>query len=104
MEEWLDPCLNADEMRATDAWAINDRGVPSLRLMEAAGWAVAEAAAETARSGRAVVICGKGNNGGDGLVAARALAEMGFEVDALLLAPADGLSDDAKANLQRFGG
>jgi ADP-dependent NAD(P)H-hydrate dehydratase / NAD(P)H-hydrate epimerase len=104
MEEWLNPCLNADEMRATDAWAINDQGVPSLRLMETAGWAVAEAAAQASRSGRAVVICGKGNNGGDGLVAARALAEMGFEVDALLLAPPEGLSDDATANLNRFQG
>jgi ADP-dependent NAD(P)H-hydrate dehydratase / NAD(P)H-hydrate epimerase len=104
MEEWLKPCLNADEMRAIDAWAITDQGVPSLRLMETAGWAVAEAAAQTSRSGRAVVICGKGNNGGDGLVAARALAEMGFEVDALLLAPPDGLSEDATANLHRFQG
>ena len=104
MEDWLQPCLDADEMRATDAWAINDRGIPGLKLMETAGWAVAEAAAQTSRSGRAVVVCGKGNNGGDGLVAARALAEMGFDVDALLLAPADGLSDDARANLDRFGG
>ena len=37
MEDWLDPCLDAEEMRATDGWAIKDRGVPSLELMEAAG-------------------------------------------------------------------
>jgi ADP-dependent NAD(P)H-hydrate dehydratase / NAD(P)H-hydrate epimerase len=104
MEEWLDPCLDAEQMRATDAWAINDRGVPSLELMETAGRAVAEAAAGTAGPGRIAVVCGKGNNGGDGLVAARALREMGFEVDALLLAPGEQLSEDARANLQRFDG
>jgi ADP-dependent NAD(P)H-hydrate dehydratase / NAD(P)H-hydrate epimerase len=86
MEDWMDPCLDAEEMRATDRWAIEVRGVPSLELMETAGRAVADAAAETAGSSRAAVICGKGNNGGDGLVAARALTGMGFEVDALLLA------------------
>jgi ADP-dependent NAD(P)H-hydrate dehydratase / NAD(P)H-hydrate epimerase len=104
MEDWLDPLLDADQMRATDRWAINDRGVPSLELMETAGRAVAEAAAEAAGSSRAAVVCGKGNNGGDGLVAARVLREMGFEVDALLLSPPAGLSDDAKANLERFDG
>jgi ADP-dependent NAD(P)H-hydrate dehydratase / NAD(P)H-hydrate epimerase len=104
MEDWLDPCLDADEMRATDSWAIKDRGVPSLELMETAGRAVAEAAAEAASSSTAAIVCGKGNNGGDGLVAARALREMGFEVDALLLAPPDQLSEDARANIERFDG
>ena len=104
MEDWIDPCLDAEQMRATDRWAIQDQGVPSLQLMETAGRAVAEAAAEAAGSGRAVVVCGKGNNGGDGLVAARVLREMGFEVDALLLGPGDQLSEDARANLDRFEG
>src|SRR5262245_36102957 len=102
MEPWLSPCLNADEMRAVDAWAIEERKVPSLELMETAGRAVAEAAAKAAGSARATVVCGKGNNGGDGLVAARALSEMGYEAEALLLWPADELSGDAKANLDRF--
>ena len=48
------------------------------------------------------VICGKGNNGGDGLVAARLLAETGFEVEALLLWPGDEMRGDAAANLERF--
>ena len=104
MEDWLDPCLDAEEMRATDGWAIKDQGVPSLELMETAGRAVAEAAAEAATASRAAIVCGKGNNGGDGLVAARALRETGFEVDALLLAPPDELSDDSKANVDRFEG
>jgi hydroxyethylthiazole kinase-like uncharacterized protein yjeF len=104
MEDWLEPCLDAEEMRLIDRWAIKERGVPSLQLMEAAGRAVAEAAAEVARSARASIVCGKGNNGGDGLVAARVLREMGFDVEALLLAPGDQLSDDASANLERFDG
>jgi hydroxyethylthiazole kinase-like uncharacterized protein yjeF len=103
MESWLDPCLDAEQMRATDRWAIQEQGVPSLQLMETAGRAVAEAAAEAAGAGRAAIVCGKGNNGGDGLVAARALREMGFEVDALLLGPGDQLSEDARANLERAG-
>ena len=99
MEDWLDPLYDAAGMRAADSWAIEERGVPSLELMETAGAAVAEAAAEVATAGLARVVCGKGNNGGDGLVAARHLARIGFEVEALLLWPADGLSPDAAANL-----
>ncbi len=104
MDDWLDPCLDAEEMRATDGWAIKDQGVPSLDLMETAGRAVAEAAAQVATSPVAAILCGKGNNGGDGLVAARALRETGFEVDVLLLAPPDELSGDAQANARRFEG
>jgi len=103
MESWLEPCLDTEEMRAADRWAIEDQGVPSLELMESAGTAVAEAAAELAvDGGPAKIVCGKGNNGGDGLVAARRLAELGFEAEALLLAPGDQLSGDARANLERF--
>jgi ADP-dependent NAD(P)H-hydrate dehydratase / NAD(P)H-hydrate epimerase len=91
-------------MRATDAWAIAERGVPSLELMEAAGRAVAEGAVEIAREGPARVVCGKGNNGGDGLVAARHLAATGLEVEVLLLWPAAELAGDAAVNLERFDG
>ena len=104
MEDWLSPCLDAERMRAVDSWAIETRGVPSLDLMEKAGEAVARAAAELAGSGKIAVVCGKGNNGGDGLVAARMLAGTGFEVDTLLLWPAAELSADAKANLERLDG
>ncbi|MGZ5419937.1 MAG: NAD(P)H-hydrate dehydratase [Solirubrobacterales bacterium] len=102
MESWLEPVLDAEQMRAVDAWAIEEKKVPSLDLMEAAGRALAEAAADAAREGPARVVCGKGNNGGDGLVAARVLDEMGFEVEAMLLAASDELSDDARANFERF--
>jgi NAD(P)H-hydrate epimerase len=102
MEAWLTPLYDAEGMRAVDRWAIEERGVPSLQLMETAGRAVAEAVAELAPQGPVRVICGKGNNAGDGLVAARLLAGMGFEAEALLLWPAEELSGDAAANLERF--
>ena len=104
LEPWLDGVHDADSMRAADRWAIEDRGVPSLELMEAAGTAVASAAGQLAGDGPVRIVCGKGNNGGDGLVAARSLAETGYEVEALLLWPPDELSDDAKANLARLPG
>src|SRR3954452_4387337 len=91
-------------MRATDAWAIEEQSIPSLELMEAAGRALAGAVAELAPEGPIRVVCGKGNNGGDGLVTARHLAETGYEVEALLLWPRDELSDDARANLDRYPG
>ncbi len=104
MEAWLKPLYDASGMRGVDRWALEDRGVPSLELMEAAGRAVAEAVAGLAPEGPVRVVCGKGNNGGDGFVAARLLREMGFEVEVLLLWPGEELRRDAKVNFERFGG
>src|SRR4051794_7058355 len=103
MEHWLFPLYDAEGMRAVDRWAIEEQGIPSLELMEDAGAAVAAATAELAGDGPVRVVCGKGNNGGDGLVAARRLAETGFEVDVLLLSAPDELSEDAQANFRRLG-
>ncbi len=89
-------------MREIDRWAIEERGVPSLELMETAGAALASAVTELSPQGPVRVICGKGNNGGDGLVAARLLAETGFEVEALLLWPGEEMQGDAAVNLERF--
>ncbi len=104
MESWLKPLYDAEGMQGVDRWAIEARGVPSLELMEAAGRAVAEAVAELAPEGPVRVVCGKGNNGGDGFVAARLLREMGFEVEALLLWPGEELRGDAAVSFERFGG
>jgi ADP-dependent NAD(P)H-hydrate dehydratase / NAD(P)H-hydrate epimerase len=104
LESWLEGVYDADGMRACDRWAIDEQGVPSLELMEAAGAATARAAEEVARLGPVRVVCGKGNNAGDGLVAARVLAEAGHEVEVLLLWPADELSPDAAANRDRYRG
>jgi hydroxyethylthiazole kinase-like uncharacterized protein yjeF len=104
MESWLRPLYGAEGMRGVDRWAIEERGVPSLELMEAAGRAVAEVVAGLAPEGPVRVVCGKGNNGGDGFVAARLLREMGFAVDVLLLWPGKDLRGDAAVNYERVGG
>jgi hydroxyethylthiazole kinase-like uncharacterized protein yjeF len=90
--------VTAAEMRAIDR-ATSDRfGVPSLTLMENAGTAVAEhALTHYPAAQRIVVFCGKGNNGGDGFVAARHLSEKGMVVQVILLAaPADLRGDAAE--------
>jgi hydroxyethylthiazole kinase-like uncharacterized protein yjeF len=101
---WVEPLPDAEQQRATDAWAINDRGIPSLELMERAGGGLAELVRQRAPDGRVVVVVGKGNNGGDGLVVARLLREAGREVDVLLLVPGEELSGDARVNFDRLPG
>ncbi len=85
MEPWLSPLYDAEGMRAVDRWAIEEQGIAEAGLIEAAGTALAEAVAELAPEGPVRIVCGKGNNGGDGLVAARHLAGMGYEVDVVEL-------------------
>src|SRR5215210_7956042 len=99
---WLEPLLTADEMRSLDAWAIDRRGIPSLELMEKAGAGVAASVARLSRTGPVRIVCGKGNNGGDGLVAARRLRELEVETQVLLLFGPDELSPDARANYERL--
>jgi hydroxyethylthiazole kinase-like uncharacterized protein yjeF len=81
MESWLQPLYDAEGIRAVDRWAIEEMGIPSEQLMEAAGTALAEAVAGLSPQGPVRIVCGKGNNGGDGEIAGRKLAEMGFEVE-----------------------
>jgi hydroxyethylthiazole kinase-like uncharacterized protein yjeF len=90
--------LTAAEMRETDRLTIERFGVSSLDLMEHAGAAVARFVLEEfPERQRITVICGKGNNGGDGFVAARRLADEGRFVTVLLLGNPDDLEGDAKA-------
>ena len=104
LPEWLDPLFEAAEMRAADAWAIQEHGVPSLDLMERAGAGLARVTAAAARSGSVRVVVGKGNNGGDGLVVARLLREDGYEVDVLAMVPPAELRGDPAVNLDRLPG
>ena len=79
--------VSAEEMRAIDRATSEHFGVASLTLMENAGGAVTDfVLAHHAAAGRIVVFCGKGNNGGDGFVAARRLHERGKKVQVILLA------------------
>ena len=78
---WLDPLPDAEQQRATDTWAIETLGITSIELMEHAGTGLAGIVGARVPDGRIVVVCGKGNNGGDGLVAARLLRERGQSGD-----------------------
>jgi ADP-dependent NAD(P)H-hydrate dehydratase / NAD(P)H-hydrate epimerase len=102
LPNWCEPLPDAEEMRAIDRWAIAERGAGSLDLMERAGAAVAHAVERLVPDGPVVVVCGKGNNGGDGLVVARLLRDAGRPVTVLFVCPLESLSGDARANLERL--
>jgi NAD(P)H-hydrate epimerase len=94
--------LTASQMRELDRLTSERVGVPSMVLMENAGRNVVRALAERfalARE-RVVILCGKGNNGGDGLVVARHLSMRGCSPRVVLLADPAALKDDALANYQ----
>jgi len=95
--------VTAAEMRAIDRATSERFAVPSLTLMENAGAAVADYALKHyAAAGRIVVFCGKGNNGGDGFVAARRLHQAGKRVEVILLANPDHLRGDAAMMLAKL--
>jgi hydroxyethylthiazole kinase-like uncharacterized protein yjeF len=88
--------LSAAEMQECDRITSERFGVPSIELMRSASKAVAEMAADLyPNAKRATVLCGRGNNGGDGMMAARLLAQSGLEVSVLLLGAPAGLKGDA---------
>lgn len=93
----------AAEMSAIDRATSEHHGVPSLTLMENAGSEVANFVREHwPDANRIAVVCGKGNNGGDGLAAARRLHAAGKVIEVLLLGPPEGLKADAASMLQRL--
>jgi ADP-dependent NAD(P)H-hydrate dehydratase / NAD(P)H-hydrate epimerase len=97
--------VTATQMQALDRRTITEARVPGLTLMERAGFGTADFI--RSRFGplagkRITIVCGKGNNGGDGLVVARLLHQHRARVTVLLLAPAADLSRDAKAMYRRW--
>ncbi|WP_299352946.1 NAD(P)H-hydrate dehydratase [uncultured Shimia sp.] len=99
--------LTAAQMRAIETAEIESGEVTGLELMERAGRGVVEAIFEewpelAKTSHRAVVLCGPGNNGGDGFVVARLLKEWGWEVEVFLYGDAEKLPPDAQANYERW--
>jgi len=85
-------------MRAVDAWAIEEQGVPEADLMERAGLGLARVTGAVAQAGPVRIVVGKGNNGGDGRVAARFLQDDGYEVELL-----DGTQPFERERLERSG-
>ena len=97
--------LNAAEMREVDRLTTARYGIPSLTLMENAGASVAEFIAQRwpkFAQRRIVVLCGKGNNGGDGFVVARHLLELGAKPEVYLFAAPDEMHGDAATNCNRW--
>ena len=93
----------AAEMREIDRATTERFGVPSLTLMENAGAAIAQFILEEyGEANRVAVICGKGNNGGDGFVVARKLHRAGRVVEVLLLAAPSDLRGDALSMFERL--
>src|ERR1700734_4163916 len=86
--------LTTTEMERADRLTITE-GTPGFALMLSAGQAVAEAAMDLVEEGPIVVVAGRGNNGGDGFVAAAELAARGREVSVILLCERDSLQGDA---------
>ncbi|MDI3334835.1 NAD(P)H-hydrate epimerase [Defluviimonas aestuarii] len=101
--------LTAAQMRAIEEAAIASGAVTGLELMERAGRGVVEAIFEewpelAKTSHRAVVLCGPGNNGGDGFVVARLLKEWGWGVEVFLYGDPEKLPPDARVNCERWLG
>jgi hydroxyethylthiazole kinase-like uncharacterized protein yjeF len=99
--------LTAEEMREVDRLTTERYGIPSLQLMEAAGTRVADAchvwiSSTTTEPRHVAILCGKGNNGGDGFVAARHLQSLGARVKIYLFSEPRDLRGDAATNLQRW--
>ncbi len=89
---------DSKRMKAADEEAIQDRGISSLKLMETAAGHLAGAAVEFAGEQKsAVVFCGPGNNGGDGIAAARILLQMGFQVRCFLVGDREKMTEDARS-------
>ena len=95
--------LSVAEMAAADRYA-SGHGVPTLELMESAGRAVAHAIAARWTPRPTLVLCGPGNNGGDGYVAARVLNGLGWKVRTASLAPEENLRGDAAEMARRWHG
>jgi NAD(P)H-hydrate epimerase len=98
--------LNAAQMRDADRQTIDEIGIPSMVLMENAGRQVVaalEAAYEDLSDRQVAVLCGPGNNGGDGFVIARTLHQRGVDVSVFVIATMAAIKGDARLNLEILG-
>ncbi len=101
-EEKTQRIMTREEVRAFDAWAINELGIPGVVLMENAGRACADLVKEQVsqlRQAKVCVVCGTGNNGGDGYVIARHLLNDDVGISVVLCGPREKVKGDAAINL-----
>ena len=99
--------MSREEVRAFDAWAINELGIPGVVLMENAGRSCAELIKEElagVTNPKVCIFCGTGNNGGDGYVIARHLLNIGFEAVVVICGDHNKVKGDAKINLDILEG
>jgi len=97
--------FSASQIKACDAYTIHASGISSIDLMERAAAACTEwMIGNMPKDSVYIVLCGSGNNGGDGLAIARMLHRSGFNVKVFLLQFTDALSEDCATNLQRLQG
>ncbi len=104
LPEWLDPLYSPEEMRAADRFAMEEHGILELELAEKAGAGLASVVEAVAKAGPIRIVVGPGNNGGDGLVAARLLRAAGHVVDVLAPLSLDSLEGVPRTNLDRLPG
>ena len=98
--------LTAAQMREADRYTIDEIGIPALVLMENAGRQVVaamEAGYEERLNGRVAVLCGRGNNGGDGFVVARTLMQRGVDCAVFVIGAVSDVRGDARTNLDILG-
>src|SRR5437870_13788191 len=98
--------LNSTQMRDADRRTIQEIGIPSLVLMENAGRqavAAMEAMYSDLMERQVAVLCGRGNNGGDGFVVARTLTQRGVDVSVFLMGRVADVRGDARTNLEILG-
>ena len=99
--------MSRDEVRAFDAWAINELGIPGIVLMENAGRSCAQFIIETLskiKKPKVCIFCGTGNNGGDGFVIARHILNAGFAVTVVVCGNIAKIRNDARVNLDILTG
>jgi NAD(P)H-hydrate epimerase len=98
--------LNSEQMRDADRRTIHDVGIPAIVLMENAGRqivAALEATFEDLAERSVAILCGRGNNGGDGFVVARTLLQRGVDVSVFVIGDMDAIRGDARLNLEILG-